>query len=72
MRGWNGRSSHDFESVDRLFASSGYPRRERWGSVAASIFPGAAAVLQPLDRDRLRAEFVAAKPFPYVKIDNFL
>jgi hypothetical protein len=29
-------------------------------------------MLQPLDRDRLRSEFAAAKPFPYVKIDNFL
>ncbi len=29
-------------------------------------------MLQPLDRDKLRAEFARAKPFPYVKIDSFL
>jgi Rps23 Pro-64 3,4-dihydroxylase Tpa1-like proline 4-hydroxylase len=29
-------------------------------------------MLQPFDRERLRAEFAAAKPFPYVKIDNFI
>jgi hypothetical protein len=29
-------------------------------------------MLQPLDRDKLRQEFANAKPFPYVKIDNFI
>jgi hypothetical protein len=29
-------------------------------------------MLQPLDREKLRAEFAAAKPFPYVKIDDFV
>jgi Rps23 Pro-64 3,4-dihydroxylase Tpa1-like proline 4-hydroxylase len=29
-------------------------------------------MLQPLDREKLRAEFATAKPFPYVRIDNFL
>jgi Rps23 Pro-64 3,4-dihydroxylase Tpa1-like proline 4-hydroxylase len=29
-------------------------------------------MLQPLDRERLRLEFANAKPFPYVKIDNFI
>jgi Rps23 Pro-64 3,4-dihydroxylase Tpa1-like proline 4-hydroxylase len=29
-------------------------------------------LLQPFDHERLRAEFAAAKPFPYVKIDNFI
>jgi 2OG-Fe(II) oxygenase superfamily len=29
-------------------------------------------MLQPLNREKLRAEFAAAKPFPYVKIDNFI
>jgi 2OG-Fe(II) oxygenase superfamily len=29
-------------------------------------------MLTPLDRDKLRAQFSAAKPFPYVKIDNFI
>jgi hypothetical protein len=27
---------------------------------------------QPLDLERLHSEFVSAKPFPYLKIDNFL
>jgi hypothetical protein len=29
-------------------------------------------MLQPYDREALRAQFSAAKPFPYIKIDNFL
>jgi Rps23 Pro-64 3,4-dihydroxylase Tpa1-like proline 4-hydroxylase len=29
-------------------------------------------MLQPLNREKLRAEFASAKPFPYVKIDNFI
>jgi len=29
-------------------------------------------MLQPFDREKVRAEFAAAKPFPYVKIDNFI
>jgi len=29
-------------------------------------------MLQPLNRENLRAEFAAARPFPYVKIDNFI
>jgi Rps23 Pro-64 3,4-dihydroxylase Tpa1-like proline 4-hydroxylase len=29
-------------------------------------------MLQPFDREKLRSEFAAAKPFPYVKIDNFI
>src|SRR5712664_4927930 len=29
-------------------------------------------MLQPFDREKLRAEFAAAKPFPYVKIENFI
>src|ERR1700730_15128018 len=29
-------------------------------------------MLQPYNRERLRSEFAAAKPFPYVKIDNFI
>ena len=29
-------------------------------------------MLQPLDRDSLRREFAAAKPYPHVKIDNFI
>jgi hypothetical protein len=29
-------------------------------------------MLQPLDREKLRSEFTTAKPFPYVKIDNFI
>jgi Rps23 Pro-64 3,4-dihydroxylase Tpa1-like proline 4-hydroxylase len=29
-------------------------------------------MLQPLDREKLRQEFANAKPFPYVKIDNFI
>ncbi len=29
-------------------------------------------MLQPLDREKLRHEFANAKPFPYVKIDNFI
>lgn len=29
-------------------------------------------MLRPLDRDKLRAEFAAAKPFPFVKIDDFI
>jgi hypothetical protein len=29
-------------------------------------------MLKPIDRQRLRTEFLAAKPFPHVKIDNFL
>jgi hypothetical protein len=29
-------------------------------------------MLQPFDRDKLRIQFAAAKPFPYVKIDNFI
>jgi hypothetical protein len=29
-------------------------------------------MLQPLDRDKLRAEFAAARPIPYVVIDNFI
>ncbi len=29
-------------------------------------------MLRPLDRERLRAEFAAAKPFPHIKIDNFI
>jgi Rps23 Pro-64 3,4-dihydroxylase Tpa1-like proline 4-hydroxylase len=29
-------------------------------------------MLQPLDREKLRAEFAAAKPFPHVRIDNFI
>jgi Rps23 Pro-64 3,4-dihydroxylase Tpa1-like proline 4-hydroxylase len=30
------------------------------------------AMLQALDRERLRREFANAKPFPYVKVDNFI
>src|SRR5215470_11850258 len=29
-------------------------------------------LLEPLDCERLRREFVGASPFPFVKIDNFL
>lgn len=29
-------------------------------------------MLNPLDREKLRADFANAKPFPYVKIDNFI
>lgn len=29
-------------------------------------------MLQPFDREALRAEFLSAKPFPFVKIDGFL
>ncbi len=29
-------------------------------------------MLRPLDRETLRADFAAAKPFPYVKIDNLI
>ncbi|RYG95878.1 MAG: 2OG-Fe(II) oxygenase, partial [Alphaproteobacteria bacterium] len=31
-----------------------------------------AGVLRPLDRDAIRAEYRAAKPFPFFKIENFL
>jgi hypothetical protein len=29
-------------------------------------------MLQPLDLERLKFEFATAKPFPYIKVDNFL
>src|SRR5450631_2525828 len=29
-------------------------------------------MLRPLDREHLRREFSSAKPFPFVKIENFL
>jgi hypothetical protein len=29
-------------------------------------------MLRPLDREKLKAEFASAKPFPYVKIDNLI
>ena len=29
-------------------------------------------MLQPLDHEKLKAEFASAKPFPYVQIDNLI
>ena len=29
-------------------------------------------MLQPFDREKLKTDFSAAKPFPHAKIDNFI